>query len=209
LVSSLTPNASCAIAIRKNHTGALLFVKEKSIAYLGPKAPFFLSSASSSSLSSWSILAPLLGSLPWFLAWSVVSTLHNVASMGDGTYREGSVLLALGHLLGLGGRLLLALLLTLELVGNGALVLCPVSACCFWLGGSPIACERTGVVGLVRVLLALVEAVGLLLGLDLGVADGALQGVSQSNQDVSLVCWSVVPGHQPRRCCGIRRWKTC
>jgi hypothetical protein len=44
--------------------------------------------------------------------------------MGDGTYREGSVLLALGHLLGLGGRLLLALLLTLELVGNGALVLC-------------------------------------------------------------------------------------
>ena len=44
--------------------------------------------------------------------------------MGDGTYRKGSVLLALGDLLGLGGRLLLALLLTLELVGDGTLVLC-------------------------------------------------------------------------------------
>jgi len=43
---------------------------------------------------------------------------------GDETYGKGSVLLALGDLLGLGGRLLLALLLTLELVGNGALVLC-------------------------------------------------------------------------------------
>jgi hypothetical protein len=40
------------------------------------------------------------------------------------TYREGSILLALGDLLGLGGRLLLALGLTLELVGNGTLVLC-------------------------------------------------------------------------------------
>lgn len=58
------------------------------------------------------------------MAWRVVSRLHDVASMGDGTYRKGSVLLALGDLLGLGGRLLLALLLTLELVGNGALVLC-------------------------------------------------------------------------------------
>jgi hypothetical protein len=72
-----------------------------------------------------------------------------------------------------------------------------------------MARERTGVVGLVRVLLALVEAVGLLLGLDLGVADGALQDVSQLDQDMPLVCWLVVPGHQPRRCCGIRRWKTC
>jgi hypothetical protein len=47
-----------------------------------------------------------------------------VALMGDGTYRKGSILLALGDLLRLGGGLLLALLLALKLVGNGALVLC-------------------------------------------------------------------------------------
>jgi hypothetical protein len=40
------------------------------------------------------------------------------------TYRESGVLLALGDLLGLGCGLLLALGLTLELVGNGALILC-------------------------------------------------------------------------------------
>lgn len=39
------------------------------------------------------------------------------------TYRKSRVLLALGDLGGLGGGLLLTLLLTLELVGNGALVL--------------------------------------------------------------------------------------
>ena len=44
--------------------------------YLGPKAPFFLSSASSSSRSSWSIFAPLLGSLPWFLACVIVRDLY-------------------------------------------------------------------------------------------------------------------------------------
>ena len=62
-----------------------------------------------------------------------------------------------------------------------------------------------------RVLLALVEAVGLLTGLDGGVALGALYNVSP----VDLTCIAIgfgiriVPGHQPRRCCGIRRWKTC
>lgn len=40
------------------------------------------------------------------------------------TYGESGVLLALGDLLGLGGRLLLALGLTLKLVGDGTLVLC-------------------------------------------------------------------------------------
>jgi hypothetical protein len=49
-----------------------------------------------------------------------------------------------------------------------------------------------------------VEAVGLLLGLDLGVADGALQIVSRLSQDMPLRD-SIIPGHQPRRCCGIRR----
>jgi len=61
------------------------------------------------------------------------------------------------------------------------------------------ASEHTGVVGLVRVLLALVEAVGLLLGLDLGVADGALVTglVGAAGSDVGrhvdrrggVVCW--------------------
>jgi len=37
--------------------------------YFGPKAPFFFNISSSSSLSSWSIFAPLLGSLPWDLAY--------------------------------------------------------------------------------------------------------------------------------------------
>jgi len=40
------------------------------------------------------------------------------------TYGKGGIDLALGDLLGLGRGLLLALLLTLKLVGNGALVLC-------------------------------------------------------------------------------------
>jgi len=40
------------------------------------------------------------------------------------TYGKSGVLLALSDLLGLGSGLLLALLLTLKLVGNGALVLC-------------------------------------------------------------------------------------
>lgn len=60
--------------IRNIHARASLFkVKESMLtAYWGPKVPFFLSSASSSSRSSWSILAPLLGSLPWFLACIIV-----------------------------------------------------------------------------------------------------------------------------------------
>ena len=87
--------------------------------------PFFLSSASSSSRSSWSILAPLLGSLPWFLACNVVRGIRDGLRIGTGnTYGKGGVLLALGDLLGLGGGLLLALGLTLELVGDGTLVLC-------------------------------------------------------------------------------------
>jgi hypothetical protein len=56
----------------------------------------------------------------------------------------------------------------------------------------------------VRVLLALVEAVGLLLGLDGGVALGALQSVSQLNLMCRVVIgvrMHVVPGHQPRRRC--------
>lgn len=94
-------------------------------AYLGPKVPFFLSSASSSSRSSWSILAPLLGSLPWFLAYGVVRKMCDGSQFGTGnTYGKSGVLLALGDLLGLGGGLLLALRLALKLVGNGALVLC-------------------------------------------------------------------------------------
>jgi hypothetical protein len=44
----------------------------------------------------------------------------------------------------------------------------------FLIGWARTSSEHTRVVGLVRVLLALVEAVGLLLGFDLGVADGAL-----------------------------------
>ena len=71
--------------------------------------------------------------------------------------------------------------------------------------------EHTGVVGQVRVLLALVEAVGLLLGLDGGVALGALYSVSLLKPQCLVVGagMCIVPGHQPRRCCGIRRWKTC
>jgi len=92
------------------------------------------------------------------------------------TYGKGGVLLALGDLLGLGGGLLLALLLTGELVGNGTLVLCVrYQYLCSGLGRSLVADEHTGVVGLVRVLLALVETVLLLLLLDLRVGDGALQ----------------------------------
>ena len=45
------------------------------------------------------------------------------------TYGKGGVLLALGDLSGLGGRLLLALGLTLELVGDGTLVLCVMYQC--------------------------------------------------------------------------------
>lgn len=61
------------------------------------------------------------------------------------------------------------------------------------------------------VLLALVEAVGLLLGLDGGVALGALYDVSPFDlkRVVIGIGMRIVPGHQPRRCCGIRRWKTC
>ena len=92
--------------------------------YLGPKAPFFLSSASSSSRSSWSILAPLLGSLPWFLACHAVREMCTLRVVTKVTYGKGGIDLALGDLLGLGRGLLLALLLTLKLVGNGALVLC-------------------------------------------------------------------------------------
>ena len=43
--------------------------------YFGPKAPFFFSISSSSAWISASILAPLEGSLPWFLAWSVTQIL--------------------------------------------------------------------------------------------------------------------------------------
>jgi hypothetical protein len=111
--------------LRNIHARALLFIKESMlIAYLGPKVPFFLSSASSSSRSSWSILAPLLGSLPWFLACGVVRDMHDgLWSRKGDTYGESGILLALGDLGGLRGRLLLALALTLELVGNGTLVL--------------------------------------------------------------------------------------
>ena len=41
--------------------------------------------------------------------------------------------------------------------------------------------KHTGVIGLVRVLLALVEALGLLLSLEGGIADGALYVVNMAN----------------------------
>ena len=70
-------------------------------------------------------MAPLLGSLPWFLACDIVRWIRDGLRFGRGnTYGEGGVLLALGDLLGLRGRLLLAPGLTLELVGDGTLVLC-------------------------------------------------------------------------------------
>jgi hypothetical protein len=52
----------------------------------------------------------------------------------------------------------------------------------------------------VRVLLALVETVGLLLGLDDGVALGALYVVSPLSRSKAFVV-SIVPGHPPRRRC--------
>jgi hypothetical protein len=107
------------------HALCFYFKESMLTAYLGPKAPFFLRISSSSSRSSWSILAPLLGSLPWFLACNVIRGMYDglFSRKGD-TYGESGILLALGDLSGLRGRLLLTLGLTLELVGNGTLVLC-------------------------------------------------------------------------------------
>jgi hypothetical protein len=69
-------------------------------------------------------LGALAGLVAVVLGLSCCQYIVEECSMGEMTYREGGILLALGDLLGLGGGLLLALGLTLELVGDGTLVLC-------------------------------------------------------------------------------------
>ena len=71
--------------------------------------------------------------------------------------------------------LVLSLLLTLELVGNGSLVLCQDISIAytiriFWA-------SHTGVIGLVAVFLTLVESLVLLLLLELGVWDVLLVAI--------------------------------
>lgn len=44
------------------------FLMLQAVYWLGPKLPFFFSISASSSASSWSTFAPLLGSLPWAFA---------------------------------------------------------------------------------------------------------------------------------------------
>ena len=104
--------------------------------------------------------------------------MRDASQFGIGnTYGESGVLLALGDLLGLGGGLLLALRLALKLVGNGAFVLC--GYCISTSSRESLTCvggkaDHTGVVSLVRVLLALVVSVLRLLLVDLAIGGVAL-----------------------------------
>lgn len=91
---------------------------------LEPKEPFFFMASSSSSRSSWSILAPLDGALPWNCAYRPCQYRPGVSwRVSLDAYGQRGVLLRLCGLKVLRLGLLLALLLACELVGDRALVL--------------------------------------------------------------------------------------
>lgn len=169
-------------------------------------ASFFANISASSSCSSLSISAPLLGLLPWSLACRrIVSLRSRVLERRVAAYQCCGVLLLHARLEVVLIVLLLTFLRARKFVGYGAFVLCVVLVYGRWCTDGPgTTRKRTGVIGQMAIFLALVEPLVLLLLFEFAILDGALIA-SYSMRLVSSIGTSKLLDIAYLRRCGIRR----